>query len=65
MKITASTDSFICIVLEKSNVLYVRFKHTAWTILWDPFMDSSFFLNNVGDTVSFNSVGKMSHIFGP
>ena len=24
-----------------------------------------FFLNSVGDTILFNSVGKMSHIFGP
>ena len=24
-----------------------------------------FFLSNVGDTMSFNSVDKMSHIFGP
>ena len=24
-----------------------------------------FFLNNVGDIIVFNSVGKMSHIFGP
>ena len=23
------------------------------------------FLNNVGDIISFNSVGEMSHIFGP
>ena len=25
---------------------------------------SQFFLNKVGDTISFNSVGKISHIFG-
>ena len=25
----------------------------------------TFFLNNVGDTILFNSVSKMSHIFGP
>ena len=24
-----------------------------------------FFLNSVGDTILFKSVGKMSHIFGP
>ena len=24
-----------------------------------------FFLNNVGDTIFLNSIGKMSHIFGP
>ena len=25
----------------------------------------NFFLNSIGDTIFFNSVGKMSHIFGP
>ena len=25
----------------------------------------NFFLNSIGDTIVFNSVGKMSHIFGP
>ena len=25
----------------------------------------NFFLNNGGDTIFFNSIGKMSHIFGP
>ena len=43
--------------LHKSNALYAWFG-----------MDNSlgqFFLNNLGDTIFFNSVGKMSHIFGP
>ena len=36
----------------------------AWTIVWGPFTNF-FIFNSVGDTIFYNYVGKMSHIFGP
>ena len=40
-------------------VLHKRHEQFFWAHL------RIFFLNSVGDTIFFNSVGKMSHIFGP
>ena len=72
------TDSFICIKyfnLQNKICTYRLlteiqcFVRTLYIndmdIFGGPIHEFFFFLNNVGDTILFNSVGKMSHIFGP
>ena len=71
--ITASKDSFICITCYSTKT-YAQITYTnpmfCTYVLHKQhgqfFRAHSqiFFLNNIGDTIFFNSTGKMSHIFG-
>ena len=76
---TASTNFFTCVTnmshvtkqrrackLLKKIQCFVRTHYINDTgiFLWIFLLFMNFFLNNAVDTMSFNSVGKMSHIFG-
>ena len=75
--ITISTDSYICLKYFKLQNKICTYRLTYRNSMFCTYVlhkhhgqffgahSRIFFLNSVGDTILLNSVGKMSHIFGP